>query len=58
MLNSRSTRIAAVLLLTLLLGWVVRAQRKGGTHALPPVPSTPPAALLQDAPGQSVLNNE
>jgi hypothetical protein len=57
MLNSRSTRIAAILLLTLLFGWVVRAQRKGGTHALPPMPTPPPAAVPETS-EQSVLNNE
>jgi hypothetical protein len=45
MLSSRSARLAATLLLTLLFGWTVRACRKGTTtSAPPPVPalSAPP----------------
>lgn len=40
MLSSRSARLAAILLLTLLFGWTVRAYRKGATT----VPAAPPAA--------------
>ncbi len=35
MLETRSARLAAVLLLTLLFGWKVRSCRKGATTPLP-----------------------
>ncbi len=57
MLTSRSTRIAAILLLALLFGWMVRARRKDGVHPLPSAPAPPPAAVREE-PAQSVLNNE
>lgn len=44
MLSSRSIRLAATLLLALLLGWTVRAWRKGGPHdaqGAPPAVMTP-----------------
>jgi len=42
MLSTRSARLAATLLLTLLFGWTVRACRKGSTTTLPsPSPSVP-----------------
>ncbi len=45
MLSTRSARLAALLLLTLLFGWTVRAYRKGEAALLkPPAPAilTPP----------------
>lgn len=40
MLDSRSTRLAACLLLALITGWTVRAQRKGTTTVIPsPAPT-------------------
>ena len=42
MLSTRSARLAATLLLTLLFGWTVRSCRKGSTTTLPsPLPSVP-----------------
>ncbi len=35
MLSSRSARLAAILLLSLLFGWTMRAYRKGGTTTIP-----------------------
>lgn len=35
MLASRSARLAAILLLALLFGWMMRAYRKGETTAIP-----------------------
>jgi hypothetical protein len=46
MLSTRSARLAATLLLTLLFGWTVRACRKGSTSPLPspdPTVTTPVA---------------
>ena len=57
MLNTQSTRIAAALLLALLFGWVVRAQRKGGTDVPHKTIPAPPAAM-QEPPTQSVLHKE
>ncbi|MBB5031651.1 hypothetical protein [Prosthecobacter vanneervenii] len=57
MLNTRSTRIAAALLLALLFGWIVRAHRKDGTDTQPTDTPAPPTAI-QEPPTQSVLNNE
>lgn len=57
MLTSRSTRIAAILLVALLFGWMVRARRKDGAHPLPSAPVPPPAAVREES-AQSVLNNE
>lgn len=48
MLSSRSARLAACLLLALLLGWVVRAQRKQSTHLTAPVTAPTPAALPEE----------
>jgi hypothetical protein len=52
MLSSRSTRLAATLLLALLFGWTVRVWRKGGTTA---IPSATPAIIapINDTPKNS-----
>lgn len=49
MLSSRSARLAACLLLALLLGWVVRAQRKQNAALTVPVTAPTPAALLEES---------
>jgi|UniRef100_UPI0037846FC9 hypothetical protein len=48
MLSSRSARLAACLLLALLLGWVVRAQRKQSATLTAPVSIPTPAALPEE----------
>ena len=47
MLSTRSARLAATLLLTLLFGWTVRSCRKGSTS---PLPSPAPAVTTPVAP--------
>lgn len=49
MLSSRSARLAAILLLALLFGWMVRAHRKGETLTLP-VPAPAFAAPANEPP--------
>ncbi|MFN0078693.1 MAG: hypothetical protein ACKVY0_19710 [Prosthecobacter sp.] len=49
MLASRSARLAATLLLALLLGWTVRAYRKGEAPA-PLVVPAPLAAPIEETP--------
>lgn len=44
MLTTRSTRLAAGILLLLLFGWSVRSWRKGGVTA-----TAPPAAVMEPA---------
>jgi hypothetical protein len=48
MLSSRSARLAACLLLALLLGWVVRAQRKQSATLTAPLTTPVPASLLEE----------
>ncbi|MCE2693425.1 MAG: hypothetical protein QE570_18040 [Verrucomicrobiota bacterium] len=48
MLSSRSARLAACLLLALLLGWVVRAQRKQSAPLTAPVTTPVPASPLEE----------
>jgi len=48
MLPSRSARLAACLLLALLLGWVVRAQRKQSATLTAPVTAPVPASMLEE----------
>ena len=52
MLSSRSARLAATLLLTLLFGWTVRAYRKGTTTSAPP-PAPAPSAPSYKSPPQN-----
>jgi hypothetical protein len=57
MLSSRSARLAACLLLALLLGWVVRAQRKQSATLTSPVMAPTPAAL-QEEPAKNTFPDE
>ncbi|MCX6847684.1 MAG: hypothetical protein NTY98_02070 [Verrucomicrobia bacterium] len=52
MLPTRSARLAALLLLALLLGWTVRSCRKGKTTSLPP-PTPAIAAPPHETPPSS-----
>ncbi|MGV3663410.1 MAG: hypothetical protein ACO1TE_24780 [Prosthecobacter sp.] len=55
MLSTRSARLAAALLLALLLGWVVRAQRKGQAAPVPmPAPTkAAPSRTVDKSPTNS-----
>lgn len=48
MLTTRSTRLAACLLLLLLFGWIVRSGRKGGVSSQPPQKPGAPTALEEE----------
>lgn len=52
MLPSRSARLAATLLLALLLGWTIRHYRKAENIILPPQPPLP-TARQEDIPKNS-----
>jgi hypothetical protein len=57
MLSSRSARLAACLLLALLLGWVVRAQRKQSAPLTAPV--TPPVPTsMPEEPAKNTFPDE
>jgi hypothetical protein len=57
MLSSRSARLAACLLLALLLGWVVRAQRKQSATLTAPA-TTPTPAALPEEPAKNTFPDE
>lgn len=53
MLPTRSARLAATLLLALLLGWVVRSQRMRHPPAAGAPPQEPPATRIDKSPKNS-----
>jgi len=57
MLSSRSARLAACLLLALLLGWVVRGQRKQSATLTAPL-TTPIPASMPEEPAKNTFPDE